>query len=255
MYQIDKMHFGEYVSQLRKEKGLTQKELAKKLYVSDKAVSKWERGASIPDVALLIPLAEILGVTVTGLLECHPIEKTGSMDVGQVEELVKKTLVLSGEAHQYATGRRIRWIIIFIVAVVICCLELVLLFALNYTLHDIANNLLTVELLAFIFGCYFMFLAKEYLPTYYDENKINSYSDGFFRMNLPGVTFSNKNWPYILRAGRWWCVVCLVLFPFIYLFFSSLFPLLWAYGGLYVTLAVALGGLFIPMYVTAKKHS
>ena len=40
---------------LRKEKGMTQKELAEKLYVSDKAVSKWERGLSLPDIALLQP--------------------------------------------------------------------------------------------------------------------------------------------------------------------------------------------------------
>ena len=51
MFEIDKAKFGAFVAQLRKEKGLMQKELAEKLYVSDKAVSKWERGLSIPDVA------------------------------------------------------------------------------------------------------------------------------------------------------------------------------------------------------------
>ena len=44
MFEIDKAKFGAFVAQLRKEKGLMQKELAEKLYVSDKAVSKWERG-------------------------------------------------------------------------------------------------------------------------------------------------------------------------------------------------------------------
>ena len=46
MFEIDKAKFGAFVAQLRKEKGLMQKELAEKLYVSDKAVSKWERGVS-----------------------------------------------------------------------------------------------------------------------------------------------------------------------------------------------------------------
>ena len=54
---------------LRKEKGLTQAQLAEKLNYSDKAVSKWERGESLPDVAVLKSLAEILGVTVDYLLE------------------------------------------------------------------------------------------------------------------------------------------------------------------------------------------
>ena len=55
MYQIDKTSWGAFVARLRKEKGLTQKELAQRLLVSDKAVSKWETGTSLPDTQLLIP--------------------------------------------------------------------------------------------------------------------------------------------------------------------------------------------------------
>ena len=44
MYELDKAAFGRFLAQLRREKGMTQKELAATLYVSDKAVSKWERG-------------------------------------------------------------------------------------------------------------------------------------------------------------------------------------------------------------------
>ena len=88
MFEIDKAKFGAFVAQLRKEKGLMQKELAEKLYVSDKAVSKWERGLSIPDVAILVPLAEILGVTVTELLECRRLPKDEPMDSQQTEEIV-----------------------------------------------------------------------------------------------------------------------------------------------------------------------
>ena len=65
MFEIDKEKFGSFVSSLRKAKGYTQKELAEKLYISDKAVSKWEVGASLPDTALLVPLSELLGVSVT----------------------------------------------------------------------------------------------------------------------------------------------------------------------------------------------
>ena len=55
MYQISNEKFGLFVTELRKEKNLTQKDLAEKLYVSDKTVSKWERGLSMPNVVLLIP--------------------------------------------------------------------------------------------------------------------------------------------------------------------------------------------------------
>ncbi len=63
MHEINKSQFGQFLSARRKEKGYTQKELAQKLFLSDKAVSKWERGISLPDISLLIPLSDILDVT------------------------------------------------------------------------------------------------------------------------------------------------------------------------------------------------
>ena len=103
MFEIDKAKFGAFVAQLRKEKGLMQKELAEKLYVSDKAVSKWERGLSIPDVAILVPLADILGVTVTELLECRRLPKDEPMGSQQTEEIVKKVICLSEEEQRIVT--------------------------------------------------------------------------------------------------------------------------------------------------------
>ena len=49
---------GKKIAELRKEKNLTQKELAKKLHVTDKAVSKWERGVNFPDLGLMEALAD-----------------------------------------------------------------------------------------------------------------------------------------------------------------------------------------------------
>lgn len=67
---------GQFIAALRKSNHMTQKDLAEKLHVSDKAVSKWERGLSCPDVSLLLPLSDILGVTVAELLNG---EKTVNM--------------------------------------------------------------------------------------------------------------------------------------------------------------------------------
>lgn len=58
------LSFGEMVRTLRSEKGMTQLDLARKMGVTDKAVSKWERDLSIPDVGSLPKLAEELGVSV-----------------------------------------------------------------------------------------------------------------------------------------------------------------------------------------------
>ena len=62
--------FGTTIAELRKEKGLTQLELANMMNVTDKAVSKWERDISYPDTASIPRLAEILGVSVDDLLKC-----------------------------------------------------------------------------------------------------------------------------------------------------------------------------------------
>ena len=58
---MNKIDFGKKISTMRKEKGLTQKELANKLCVSDKTVSKWETGINYPDITLLENLSDILG--------------------------------------------------------------------------------------------------------------------------------------------------------------------------------------------------
>lgn len=65
---MDQMHMGRLIAARRRDKGLTQKELAQELGITDKAVSKWERGLSCPDIALLADLAAILDLTVEELL-------------------------------------------------------------------------------------------------------------------------------------------------------------------------------------------
>ena len=62
---------GKTISSLRKEKGMTQSELADKMNVTDKAVSKWERNISCPDVNPIPKLAKVLGVSVEELLNAQ----------------------------------------------------------------------------------------------------------------------------------------------------------------------------------------
>lgn len=69
---MDKVKLGKYIVALRKEKNMTQKDLAEKLHVTVPAVSKWERGLNFPDVVLLEPLAGILNVSVSDLLSQSP---------------------------------------------------------------------------------------------------------------------------------------------------------------------------------------
>lgn len=65
---MDQAKVGKFIAQLRKERGLTQEELGQKVGVTNKTVSRWENGNYMPDIELLIPLGEILGVSVNELL-------------------------------------------------------------------------------------------------------------------------------------------------------------------------------------------
>ena len=64
---MDARTFGNYLSRMRKAQGLTQAELAEQLHVTDKAVSRWERGIGLPDINTLEPLADALGLTLPTL--------------------------------------------------------------------------------------------------------------------------------------------------------------------------------------------
>ena len=68
MWDMEQAMIGEFISACRKEKGLTQMQLAEKLNVTNRAVSKWETGKSMPDVSLMLDLCNILGITVNELL-------------------------------------------------------------------------------------------------------------------------------------------------------------------------------------------
>ena len=68
---MNKERLGDFIGSERKNLGLTQRDLAARLHVTDKAVSKWERGLSYPDVTLLEPLAAALDLTVEELMACR----------------------------------------------------------------------------------------------------------------------------------------------------------------------------------------
>jgi len=82
---------GSFISQLRKEKGLTQKQLADAIGVTDKAVSRWETAKNYPDIELLEQIAQFFNVTVSELLEGKRIPKENLADISenQVVEQIK----------------------------------------------------------------------------------------------------------------------------------------------------------------------
>ena len=250
MFEINKQKFGAFVSELRKEKGYTQKELAQRLFISDKAISKWETAVSIPDTALLIPLADLLGISVTELLMCERIQDSAPLDAGQVEGLVKTAISYSGENATRAYQNKSIWKLLYVVALLIGAAELILLYMMNRLIESVG----VMVLLGAIFGAYFCFFARNRIPTYHDENRITSYGDGPFRMNLPGVAINNSNWPYIILVGRIWTTAMMIAYPAIFYLMMTYLPELWRSSGDIISAVIVVCSLFIPIVIVAKKY-
>lgn len=86
---------GEIISSIRREKGLTQKDLAEKLNVTDKAVSKWERDIALPDINTLPKLAEILNITIEELIAAKPQKTNDHKKVDFFIDLILKSIPLA----------------------------------------------------------------------------------------------------------------------------------------------------------------
>ena len=250
MQTIDKQQFGAFVARLRKEQGWTQKQLAERLCISDKAVSKWETGASIPDTAMLLPLSETLGVTVTELLLCRRQDPAQTMEQEDVEQVVQ-TAVLYGKDHPRRAWRgKGPWRLIYLLALLVGAAVMWLCYKSSVRMEA----LWAPVVLGAIFGAYFCFYVRLQLPELYDRERINLVYDGFFRMHMVGMAFNNRNWPHIITVGRVWSCAVMVVLPLLALGVTALEPALWLWLQLPVVLIVSLSGLFVPLWVVGKRY-
>lgn len=129
---MDNQKIGSFVAELRKEKGMTQKQLAEKLNVTDKAVSKWERGIGYPEITVIPLLADALGITTGELLLGERTPEAAKSEATEVKTaktnmLVTDTIAFVQQAHEYKASK-VSGIILsvlsaaFLIAVFVCML-------------------------------------------------------------------------------------------------------------------------------------
>ncbi len=119
---MDTEKIGKFIAECRKKKQLTQEQLATKLNVTDRAVSKWERGLSIPDASIMLELSNILDITVNELLTG---EKIAKKDIEKISE----ELILEFAKEKEAAAKKVIFIeqlvarnfILFIIALSLAC--------------------------------------------------------------------------------------------------------------------------------------
>ena len=105
---MDTERFAAFITQLRKERGLTQKELADRLNVTDKAVSKWETGKGFPDLKLLEPLAWELGVSLVELMQGRR-QEADTLTVAEADAAVSQAMGQSEKTTARRYLRLFRW--------------------------------------------------------------------------------------------------------------------------------------------------
>ena len=93
---MDQLKIGKFIAECRKQKNLTQMQLAEKLNITDKAISKWETGKAMPDSAIMLELCDILGISVNELLNGEKIsmeknnQKNEQLLLDMAKELERK---------------------------------------------------------------------------------------------------------------------------------------------------------------------
>ena len=97
---MDQLKTGKFIAECRKNQGLTQMQLAERLNITDRAVSKWETGRAMPDASIMLELCEILGISVNELLSGEKInmennnQKNEQIMIDMAKELEKKNKII-----------------------------------------------------------------------------------------------------------------------------------------------------------------
>ncbi len=129
---------GKFIQIKRKEKGLTQKQLADKIGVTDKAVSKWERGQGCPDVSILEILSKELGVSILEVLKGRMIENE-VIKVTEANDYIEETIKYSKASMKESISRIISFIIISVSSLLLI-LNIVSIVDLNKTYYFNTDN-------------------------------------------------------------------------------------------------------------------
>lgn len=197
---MDREMLGRFIAQRRKERNMTQRELAEKLHVTDKAVSKWERGAGCPDISLLEPLAEALELSVDQLLtyQTAPEEPEAAAE-SVTSQAVQAVLDLT------LAERRVRRMRCWIVALAVP-LALIVLTVLYILLRDAQMNgrlfinerstspdgIITVVTYTSSFGVQTVKVKEPYIPLRDKDGQIlsSTKSMGYANTKITGLYWS-----------------------------------------------------------------
>ena len=158
---MDQIKIGKFIAACRKKAGLTQQQLADKFAITDKAVSKWERGIALPDSSIMLELCGTLGITVNDLLSGEVVTMEN-----QTQEMEKKLLELVRQKED--NDRRLltlEWVIVILSCIV---LFIPLVIANTVSMEEwIKHVIIIAGFVPFLIGMFFA-VRIEQVAGYYE---------------------------------------------------------------------------------------
>lgn len=148
---MDLIKIGRFIADCRKKKNITQEQLAEKLYITDKAVSKWERGLSLPDADKMLDLCNILDINVNELLNGEKI------DMQNYEKKMEELLVELAKQEELKNKRLITDMWVLTITTFIFYIALILISCSLLEEGPILGTVICVSTIVFIIICFYGF--------------------------------------------------------------------------------------------------
>lgn len=130
---MNQEQIGKFIAELRKEKNMTQQELAEKLNITDRAISNWENGRRLPDYTSLPLLAEVLDISIQELLNGHKMSKE---ELIELKDTLENIIEIGADDHIKKNKRLNRYIILGNIMFALFCLQK----EFNFLNHFLNNN-------------------------------------------------------------------------------------------------------------------
>ena len=161
---MDQIKIGKFISQKRKENNLTQLELAEKLNITDRAISKWETGRSMPDSSIMLKLCETLGISVNDLLTGEVVSESN------YSKKLEQNLLELQRQKENSDKRLLNTEVVMLSLTVIIYVFLVLVVSFN-EIEESTSLLIIIPLTIFVCMMCFLALKIEQQAGYYECHK------------------------------------------------------------------------------------
>ena len=177
---MDQIKIGQFIAKCRKEKNLTQSQLAEKLNITDRAISKWENAKSMPDSSIMIELCKLLDITVNELLLGDKISKEKYLEQAENNFIELKKYIENQNKLQINLS--------YIFRITSLIVDFVFIFIIFFGTIDTLSEIILIIAFALVsFICLFTSAHIELLTGYYECNKCgNKYvpKKGFFSFSM-----------------------------------------------------------------------